>query len=461
MTYTEYCASLCGKRVAVLGIGVSNRPLIRLLCQAGAIVSAHDRKSAQMLGDDVIAELSDLGVRVCLGDGYLDDLDADVIFRSPSMRPDMPALASAREKGAVVTSEMEAFFEVCPCPIIAITGSEGKTTTSSLIADMLTRAGFTCHLGGNIGHPLLAETPDMTPADYAVVELSSFQLMSMEKAAHIAVVTNVTPNHLDVHRDMQEYIDAKKQVFLAQTAADRVVLNLDNDITRGFADEAKARTFFFSRKGVAENGCYLKDDVIWYAENGEAEEIMPRREIFLRGLHNVENYMAAIAALHGIVPREVMVETARSFEGVEHRIEFVRELHGVRYYNDSIASSPTRVIAGLKSFDEPIVLIAGGYDKHIPFEPLGPEIVRRVKALILCGHTADKIRAAVEATPGYDPHKLPITTYSSFANAVGAAQAAAVPGDVVMLSPACAAFDMFDNFMHRGRVFKELVRNLE
>lgn len=461
MTYTEYCASLAGKRVAVLGIGVSNRPLIRLLCEAGAIVSAHDRKSAAALGDTVIAELKALGVKVCLGDTYLDDLDADIVFRSPSMRPDMPALAAAREKGAVVTSEMEAFFEVCPCPIIAITGSEGKTTTSSLIADMLTRAGYTCHLGGNIGHPLLADTPDMTSNDFAVVELSSFQLMSMSKTAHIAVITNVTPNHLDIHRGMQEYIDAKKQVFLAQSPADRVVLNLDNDITRGFAADAKAAAFWFSRKEIPENGCYLKDDVIWYAENGISEQIMPRREIFLRGLHNVENYMAAIAALHGIVPVAVMAETARNFEGVEHRIEFVRELHGVRYYNDSIASAPTRVIAGLKSFEEPIVLIAGGYDKQIPFEPLAPVIVERVKALILCGHTADKIRAVVEACPGYDPKKLPITTYSSFSNAVNAAQNAAAPGDVVMLSPACAAFDMFDNFMHRGRVFKELVRGLE
>lgn len=459
MTLRAYLDSLSGKKAAVLGVGVSNRPLLRLLAGSGASVTAYDRRDRAALGE-IAEELAALGVALSCGDGYLDGLEADVIFRTPGMRPDVPQIAAAVAAGAVLTSEMEAFFEVCPCPIIAVTGSDGKTTTSTLIAEMLTRAGVRCHLGGNIGRPLLADAGTMSPDDAAVVELSSFQLMTMRRCASVAVVTNVAPNHLDVHRDMAEYVDAKRHVFAYQRPEDRVVLNLDNDITRGFIPEAAGRVLRFSKHPFAGDGVYLSDGAIWANMEGKTEKVLDTADIFLPGLHNVENYMAAIAAVWGRVPAEAIRRTAREFRGVEHRIEFVRELRGVRYYNDSIATSPTRAIAGLRSFPERVVMIAGGYDKHLSFTPLAPEILAHVKTLVLCGATAGMIRAAVESAAGFSPEKLPILETDDFRKAIDLARESAGPGDVVILCPACAAFDKFPNFMVRGKTFKDYVNSL-
>ena len=459
MTLRAYLDSLAEKKVAVLGVGVSNRPLLRCLAGSGARVTAYDRRDRAALGE-AAAELDALGISLSCGEGYLDGLDADVIFRTPGMRPDVPQIAAAVARGAVLTSEMEAFFAVCPCPITAVTGSDGKTTTSTLIAEMLTRAGIRCHLGGNIGHPLLAEADDMSPEDAAVVELSSFQLMTMEQCAATAVVTNVSPNHLDIHRDMAEYVDAKRRVFARQGPQDRVVLNLDNDITRGFAAEAKSRVVGFSKEPIPGDGVWLEDGAIRVRWDGKSEKVLDTAEIFLPGLHNVENYMAAIGAVWSRVPIDAIRRTAREFRGVEHRIEFVRELAGVRYYNDSIATSPTRAIAGLRSFPEKVIMIAGGYDKHLSFDPLAPEILAHVKALVLCGATAGSIRAAVESADGYSPEKLPILETEEFLRAVDLARAQAEPGDVVILCPACAAFDKFPNFMVRGRTYKDYVNSM-
>lgn len=459
MTLRAYIDALKGKKVAVLGVGVSNRPLLRLLSESGADVTAYDRRDRAALAG-AADELEALGVALSCGDGYLDGLSADVIFRTPGMRPDVPQIAAAVARGAALTSEMEAFFEVCPCPIIAVTGSDGKTTTSTLIAEMLTRAGIRCHLGGNIGRPLLADADRMSPDDAAVVELSSFQLMTMRKSAPVAVVTNVAPNHLDIHRDMAEYVDAKRRVFAYQSPDDRVVLNLDNEITRGFAAEAKGHVLCFSKKPFDGDGAYLADGAIWMRADGKTEKVLETSDIFLPGLHNVENYMAAIAAVWGRVPAEAIRRTAREFRGVEHRIEFVRELSGVRYYNDSIATSPTRAIAGLRSFPERVVMIAGGYDKHLSFAPLAPEILARVKTLVLCGATAGMIRAAVESADGFSADALPILETDDFREAIGLARESAAPGDVVILCPACAAFDKFPNFMVRGKTFKEYVNAL-
>lgn len=459
MTLRAYLDALAGKKVAVLGVGVSNRPLLRLLAGSRASVTAYDRRDRAALSE-VLEELNQLGIALSCGDGYLDGLAADVIFRTPGMRPDIPPVAAAVANGAVLTSEMEAFFEVCPCPIIAITGSDGKTTTSTLIAEMLGRAGIRCHLGGNIGRPLLADADKMSPEDVAVVELSSFQLMTMQKSASVAVVTNVAPNHLDVHRDMAEYVDAKRRAFAHQSPSDRVVLNFDNEITRGFIAEAKGRVVPFSMYPLEGDGVYRKDGAIWVSMNGKTEKVLEISDIFLPGLHNVENYMAAIAAVWGRVSVDAIRRTAREFHGVEHRIEFVRELHGVRYYNDSIATSPTRAIAGLRSFPKKVIMIAGGYDKHLSFAPLAPEVLAHVKTLVLCGATAGMIRAAVEAEPGFSADALPILETDDFLRAVDLAQQNAAPGDVVILCPACAAFDKFPNFMVRGKTFKDYVNSL-
>ena len=451
----QYFDSLTDKRVAVLGIGVSNRPLIRMLLARGICVLACDKTPREKLDAEVL-ELEQAGAVLHVGEHYLDDVQADIVFRTPGMHPDIPALRQLRESGAEITSEMEVFFEVCPCHIIAVTGSDGKTTTTTLIAKILEHAGHRVWIGGNIGAPLLPQAAEMTPTDLAVVELSSFQLMSMERSADIAVVTNVAPNHLDVHKDMAEYVQAKKNVFAHQDGSGKVVLNYDNDITRAFAADAPGAVEFFSRQARPAHGVYLEDGTIFR----DGKPIMDAADIRIPGVHNIENYMAAACAVEGLATDEDIDAVARSFAGVEHRIEFVREKDGVKYYNDSIASSPSRTIAGLHSFHQKLVLIAGGYDKKIPFDALGPEICGHVRLLILCGATAEKIEAAVCAAPEYQPGQPEILHAATLAEAVQLAQAHSVPGDIVTLSPACAAFDQFKNFMVRGETYKRLVQAL-
>ena len=458
MTLQEYIASLRGRTVAVIGIGVSNTPLLRLLLREGISVTACDRSSREKLGA-LAGELEAAGAKLQLGDGYLQNLSQDVIFRTPGLRPDVPELEAARARGSVITSEMEVFFQVCPCPIIAVTGSDGKTTTTTIIAELLRAAGHTVHVGGNIGHPLLAEAGSIRPTDWAVLELSSFQLMTMTRSPHIAVLTNLAPNHLDVHKSMEEYIWAKENIFRHQQSGDIAVFNLDNAITRELSAHAPGCALYFSRREEPENGVFLRGDAVISRRDGHERQIMTTEAIRLPGVHNVENYMAAIAAVDGLVPDETIRTFARAFNGVEHRIELVRTWRGVRFYNDSIASSPSRTIAGLRSFKEKVILIAGGYDKHIPFDVLGPEVVEHVKLLILCGATADKIRAAVEQAPGYRLGHPEILDVTPFQRAVETARDRAVPGDVVTLSPACAAFDQFKNFMERGKTFKSIVNS--
>ena len=458
MTLQEYIASLRGKTVAVIGIGVSNTPLLRLLLREGIAVTACDRSDRAKLGA-LAEELEAAGAKLQLGDGYLQNLSQDVIFRTPGLRPDVTELEAPRAKGSTITSEMEVFFEVCPCPIIAVTGSDGKTTTTTIIAQLLRAAGHTVHVGGNIGHPLLAEAGSIRPTDWAVLELSSFQLMTMTRSPHIAVLTNLAPNHLDVHKSMEEYIWAKENIFRHQQPGDIAVFNLDNAITRELSAHAPGRALYFSRREEPENGVFLRGNAVISRRDGRERQIMTTEDIRLPGVHNVENYMAAIAAVDGLVPDDVIRTFARAFNGVEHRIELVRTWRGVRFYNDSIASSPSRTIAGLRSFKEKVILIAGGYDKHIPFDVLGPEVVEHVKLLILCGATADKIRAAVEQAPGYWPGHPEILDVTPFQRAVETARDRAAPGDVVTLSPACAAFDQFKNFMERGKTFKSIVNS--
>ena len=458
MNFEEYLDSLQNKTVAVIGIGVSNQPLLKLLLDRGIAVTACDKKDRESLG--IVAEqLEANGCRLRLGEGYLDDLTEDVIFRTPGMRPDLPQLTAAVERGSALTSEMEVFFEVCPCPKIAVTGSDGKTTTTTIIAELLRRAGKSVHLGGNIGHPLLAETGSMKPDDVAVLELSSFQLMTMTRSPHIAVVTNLAPNHLDVHKDFQEYINAKENIFTHQTAEDIAVFNADNPYTLEEASRAVGRARMFSRQKELEDGVFLRGDAIIAQHDGAERQVMTTADIKLPGVHNIENYMAAIAAVDGLVPDEVIRDFAREFGGVEHRIELIRTRKGVRWYNDSIASSPSRTIAGLNSFREKVILIAGGKDKGISYEGLGPVINDHVKLLILCGATAGVIRQSTEQASNYEG--LEIVDVADYHQAVALADSRAQDGDVVILSPASTSFDRFANFMERGRVFKDIVNSLE
>ena len=450
--FEAYFTSLKDQKIAVLGLGVSNRPLVRLLLEFGCRVTGCDRTPREKLDAEVL-ELEKLGAKLNLGDGYLDGVEANVLFRTPGMHPGNPAIQALRDRGAKVTSEMEVFFEVCPCTLIAVTGSDGKTTTTTLVSEMLKASGKTVWLGGNIGTPLLPLCRQMKKEDFAVVELSSFQLMDMERSPQRALITNLAPNHLDIHKDMQEYVDAKKNIFRFQSADGMLVLNADNAITAGFRGNGETR--FFSRR--ERTNCVWEENGVIYRRG---EKLLESREILIPGTHNIENYLAAIALVEGLATDDAVRQVARNFGGVEHRIELVREKDGVRFYNDSIASSPSRTIAGLRSFPEKVILIAGGYDKHIPYDVLGPEICRHVKKLYLGGATGPKIRAAVEAAPEYKPGFPEITDCRDFTEAVYAAAAGAKAGDVVLMSPASAAFDQFKNFMVRGEYFKKLVKEL-
>ena len=448
MTFEQYFAALRGKKIAVLGLGVSNRPLVRLLLEFGCDVTGCDRTPREKLDAEVLA-LEQAGCKLRVGDGYLEEVEADILFRTPGMHPANPAIQTLVAKGAKVTSEMEVFFEVCPCNLIAVTGSDGKTTTTTLVSEMLKAAGKTVWLGGNIGTPLLPLVRQMKPDDYAVVELSSFQLMDMTRSPARAVVTNLAPNHLDIHKDMDEYVDAKKNIFRFQRDTGLLVLNADNAITNGFSGNGTTRKF--SRQGSAH--VCLNGDMITRG----GEPVLDVKDILLPGVHNIENYMAAIAVVEGLVSDDAIRSVAKNFGGVEHRIELVRSKDGVRFYNDSIASSPSRTIAGLRSFREKVILIAGGYDKHIPYDVLGPEICAHVKKMFLCGATAPQIRAAVESCGGEQPEMVDC---GNFENAVRTAAAAAESGDVVLMSPASASFDEFKNFMVRGEFFKKIVKEL-
>ncbi len=459
----EYLESLQTRSVAVIGMGVSNMPLIRMLLRDGLKVTVCDKVPRARV-EQQAAELESLGGKLQLGPDYLAKIHKfDLIFRTPGLSPNTPELKKAAEKGCRITSEMELFFQLCPCKIIGVTGSDGKTTTTTLISEFLKEAGYNVYLGGNIGRPLLPDVAGMTPEDVAVVELSSFQLMSMERSPNVAVFTNLSPNHLDYHHTMEEYTAAKMNIFLHQGPEDRAVFNYDNDITRSLSKKAPGTVVYFSRQTpLEEKGAYLGPNypdgqAIWLSNRQGHRLVLPLADIRLPGVHNIENYMAAIAAVDGIVPDKCVRAVAQRFTGVEHRIELVRELDGVKYYNDSIGTSPTRTMACLDSFEQKLILIAGGYDKGVPFTQLGAEIVHKVKTLILCGATAPAIRAAVENAPDYMEQTPVIIELDDFSAAVEAARNAAQPGDIVVLSPACAAFDQFKNFMERGKVFKDLV----
>ena len=451
-----------GKRVAFIGAGVSHKTLIREFVELGAKVTLCDRKDSLEAFGDYAETLRELGVSLSLGETYMDGFQGqDIILRTPGFEFYQKPLQDAIAAGTLVTSEVELFFDFCPCEIVAVTGSDGKTTTTTLISEFFKAAGRRVHLGGNIGAALLPMLPDVRPDDVAVAELSSFQLISMKKSPKVAVVTNVTPNHLDHHKDMQEYIDAKRNILLYQDSGCRAVLGFENEVTRGMQADCRGQQVWFTRLRETDNGAFLRDDgMLCMAENGVVTPFLDRKDVKLRGLHNIENLLAAAAAVWGRVPVEAIQKVGSTFTGVEHRIEPVRVLDGVTYYNDSIASSPTRTIAGLRSFDQKILLIAGGYDKKIPYEPLAPEILAHVKVLVLMGATGPRIEQAVRALPEFAASGLEILHAGSMEEAVALARDAARPGDVVSLSPASASFDLYPNFEVRGRHYKQIVNSL-
>lgn len=459
----DFKKKIKNKKVAVLGIGISHTPLISYLYRLGADITAFDKADEVKL-KSTLEQFKGMDIKYSLGEGYLDNLKGfDILFRTPGMRYDIPEILAAKEEGTEVTSEMEVFFELCPAEIFAVTGSDGKTTTTTLIYNMLKEQGYKCWLGGNIGIPLLSKIEEIKDTDKVVLELSSFQLHTMTKSPNVAVVTNVSPNHLDVHKSMEEYVSAKKNIFRYQSAEDRLVLNFDNDITREFAGEAKGDVVYFSRKTVLEKGAMLKDDMLVFRDGETETEIAKASDIVIPGVHNVENFLAATAAVIDCVDRDVIRKVATTFTGVEHRIELVREINGVKFYNDSIASSPTRTIAGLNSFKDKVILIAGGYDKKIPYDALGPVIAEKVKCLVLIGQTAPKIEKALrdETERSGKGSDIPIKKCTSLEEAVKVAYRFASIGDVVILSPASASFDMFKNFEERGNRFKEIVNSIE
>ena len=459
MDCKQFFNSIADKRIALCGIGISNTPLVLKFLNLGARVFACDRRDRATIGE-LADRLEKAGAELRLGEDYLKNLEVDVIFRTPGMNFNLPELEEARRNGIAVTSEMEVFFDLCPATIFAVTGSDGKTTTTTLIAKMLEAEGKRVFVGGNIGTPLLPEIENITADDFVVAELSSFQLISMRKSPDVAVVTNVAPNHLDVHKDMDEYVEAKKNILLHQNAFSRTILNRDNDITESFRKDVRGQSLGFSMSRRLNNGAWLdQDGVLHMAYRGIDVPVVDRKDIRILGDHNVENYLTAIAAVWGYVGVDNIKKVASEFGGVEHRIEFVREVNGVKYYNDSIASSPTRTIAGLKAFNQKVILIAGGYDKHIPFEPLMPYLVEKVKTLYLCGDTADKIESCLRDYAGYD-NSPKIVRVNDISEAVADAHKTAQSGDIVTLSPACASFDKYPNFVARGNHFKQLVNEL-
>jgi len=462
MVLSDYIQSIRDKSIAVLGIGISNLPLIELLCREGCDVTACDRRNLSQLGADG-ERLIALGAKLRLGEDYLEELHEELIFRTPGLMPFDEHLVKAGEQGSIITSEMEVFFSLCPCRIFAVTGSDGKTTTTTLISEILKAAGHRVHLGGNIGTPLLCKLPEMQENDLVVLELSSFQLHSMTCRPNVAVITNLSPNHLDKHKGFQDYIDAKASIFLNQQPEDRLILNANDPHAAYYASKAHSCISYFSDAAPVEKGCICENGIIYLVSENSRVAVMHADEIRIPGRHNVQNMLAAFEAVRDYASPEICRQVARSFPGVPHRLEEVRNLNGVTYINDSIASSPTRTIAGLHALKKKPIVIAGGYDKHLPFDRLGEEFCERAKAVVLTGDTSDKIASAIQEAVAKRGQEffLPVYSASDLSEAVHTARSIAEEGDIVILSPACASFDRFRNFEERGNLFRQYVMELE
>lgn len=454
--FNEFKNFIKNKNVAVVGIGVSNIPLIEFLINLEAKVTAFDKKTKEELGE-VVAKYEKQGVKFQLGEGYLDKLTGfEVIFKTPSMRIDGKELTAAKAEGAYITSEMEEFIRYCPAKIYGITGSDGKTTTTSLVYAILKAAGYRTWVGGNIGTPLFTKIEEIQPDDRVVLELSSFQLMTIDTSTDIALITNLSPNHLDMHKDLEEYIDSKKNIYKFQGSNDLLILNDDNDVTKGIEGEGKGRLYTFSRQHAVENGAYYKDGDLFV--NGQ--KVCSKDEVRLKGMYNIENLLAAFAMTADEVDVEYMKQVASEFTGVEHRNEFVRNYKGVEFYNNSIASSPTRTLASLKAFEKPVILIAGGRDKKVPFDSLAFEGYPYIKELILLGEAKMQIEFVFNKLKQEKGIEVPVHIVETLEDAVNKAMEISKEGDIVTLAPACTSFDMFANFEVRGNRYKDIINEL-
>ena len=457
----EFNNYLNGRKVAIIGLGVSNIPLIEYMHKYNANVTVFDDKEMEEIPEDLLNKIRAYSMSFSFGKNNLERLNGfDIIFRSPSCLPTRPELMKEEERGAIVTTEIEMLMKMCLGKVIGVTGSEGKTTTTSLIYAILKHAGLNCYLGGNIGTPLFSKLPEMTPNDIVVLELSSFQLMGTDVSPHISIITNITPNHLNIHSSYEEYIEAKKNIFKYQNEDDILILNYDNEITRKCKPEANSKVIYFSSKEKLDDGYIVDGDLIKECDNKLRTHILNTKEIKLRGTHNFENICAAFAATKPFVDEKQAVDAIKEFNAVEHRLEFVRELNGVKWYNDSASSSPSRTIAGLNAYSEELILIAGGYDKNLDYSPIGKYIVEKVKGLVLIGATTQKIKTAVENEAKRKNRVVPIYECKSLEEAVDTANKISSRGQVVLFSPASASFDMFKNFADRGNKFKKLVNNI-
>lgn len=462
--YYDLITKLKSKKIMFYGIGRSNLPFIKMLTEENISVTVYDEKPQESIDENILKDLTaNKNISLRLADESVWNEKIDVIIRSPGVNFLSDNIVKARKNGAIVTSEMEIFFDICPCKIIGITGSDGKTTVTTLISEILKDANKNVFVGGNIGKPLLPEIKNIRKEDFAVVELSSFQLISMRKSPDISVITNISPNHLDVHKDMAEYTNAKEQIILHQNAFSTSILNYDNPGTKCMAEKVRGKVLFFSAKEKLQAGAWIgeNEDII-FSEYGKDHKIINLSDIKIPGMHNVENYMAAICAVKSLVSEENIKNVANTFSGVEHRIEFVKSINGVSFYNDSIASSPTRVVKGaLSLFDKRIILIAGGHDKKVPFTELAEKINDKVSVLVLMGPAASKIENAVIKSKNYDPKKLYIIHANDMNEAVQAAFKNSKSGDIILLSPACTSFDSYKNFEERGKDFKKIVNSLD
>ena len=452
---------LKNKKVAVIGLGVSNIPLIEYLYQKQAQVTIFDNKEEEKIDKNIIDEIKKYKFKYYLGEDSLSHLKGFyLIFRSPSCLPTKPELLAEKQRGAIVTTEIEQLIKMAPCKVIGITGSDGKTTTTTLTYEVLKNAGYKCYLGGNIGIPLFTRLNEIEPEDLIVLELSSFQLMEMEVSPQIAAITNITPNHLNVHKDYQEYIDAKKNIFTHQDENGILVLNADNEITNGCRSEANGKVILFSSSQKLENGYIVDDGIIKESNDGIRRHIISVKDIKLKGIHNYQNICTTLALTKTLVDTDKAIDTIKEFSGVHHRLELVRILDGVEWYNDSASTTPTRGISALNAIDKEIVLIAGGADKNLDYTPIAKPIVERVKKLILIGQTATKIYDAVKKELENQNKQLDIHMCETFKQSIDLAKRLAKPGQVVLFSPASTSFDMFKDMYDRGDKFRDEVNKL-
>lgn len=451
--------SIGDQHFVVLGLARQGLAVTRWLVEQGAQVTVSDAKPEVEL-QDPIAALRDLDVKFVLGRHPLSLLDeCDVLCLSGGVPIDLPIVSEAQRRGIPLTNDAQLFVERCPAPIVGITGSAGKTTTATLTGEILKAAHHTTWVGGNIGNPLIGDLSEILPTDRVVMELSSFQLDVMTVSPHVAAVLNITPNHLDRHPSMEAYIEAKRHILDYQSFDDVAVLGYDNEISRALSGRANGYVRFFSREKIVGRGAFLKGDRILVVQN-RAEEVCRLGDIQLRGDHNVLNVLAACTLTSPLgVGVEPMAQAIRDFKGVAHRLQLVREVNGVKYYDDSIATAPERLIAGVNAFSEPIVLLAGGRDKHLPWEEAAQLIVERVRELIVFGEMADLVQAAVETQLKRSGERMleEIHHVKTLEDAVATAAQVARSGEAVLLSPGGTSYDAFQDFAERGDKFQELV----